>query len=58
MMKLIFKKTVLAGWSCPIIVLIALPANSDVVVGGTGSSCAEDPACINRLPRPAHQCSE
>ncbi|MFQ6004915.1 MAG: acetamidase/formamidase family protein, partial [Woeseia sp.] len=32
-----------------VIILFALPANSDVLVGSTGTSCAEDPACINRL---------
>jgi formamidase len=49
MMKAFSKKTVVAGWWCSIIVLFALPANSDIVVGGTGSSCADDPACFNRL---------
>ena len=49
MMNAFSKKTVVAGWWCPIIVLFALPAKSDIVVGGTGASCAEDPACINRL---------
>lgn len=29
--------------------LVWAPARADIVVGGTGATCAEDPACINRL---------
>jgi formamidase len=29
--------------------LLASPVMADVVIGGNGQSCAEDPACINRL---------
>ena len=29
--------------------LVAFPVIADVDIGGTGLSCAEDPACINRL---------
>jgi formamidase len=29
--------------------MFSLPALADVELGGTGASCAEDPACINRM---------
>ncbi|MED5421134.1 MAG: acetamidase/formamidase family protein [Pseudomonadota bacterium] len=31
------------------LVLFAQPSDADVEIGGTGISCADDPACINRL---------
>ena len=29
--------------------VVPIAASADVVIGGTGASCAEDPACINRM---------
>jgi formamidase len=31
------------------LVSVSLPAAADVVIGGSGLNCADDPACINRL---------
>jgi formamidase len=31
------------------LMLLALPSSAAVIVGGSGSRCSEDPACINRL---------
>ncbi len=33
----------------PVLLLISFSANADVVLGGEGSRCSEDPACINRI---------
>ncbi len=48
-MKIFSRRILVTVWCCPIIGLFALPVSSDIVVGGTGSNCAQDPACFNRL---------
>jgi len=35
--------------ACLCILLLGNAVSADVVVGGTGASCAEDPACFNRI---------
>ncbi len=33
----------------PLLLLLALPVRADIVIGGEGTRCSEDPACINRF---------
>lgn len=33
----------------PLLLLLSLPARADIVIGGEGARCSEDPACINRF---------
>ncbi len=33
----------------PVLLLVPIAANADIVIGGDGSRCSEDSACINRI---------